>query len=142
MMLIKRLISKLIDLVVTFTPVYLVNIFGMHYSIITILYFWLVLYFFATTYFLLVGEKTIGDVFLKIKIKSLAGNLKKFTIIKRNFVLSFFLLLIILDLNDVLGFVLSLIIFIGVDILVFSKNKYDKPMTALDLLFKTYYDKC
>jgi len=140
-MIARRIFSALFDLIITFLPVYFVNMFGVNYSIQNVLYLWIAMYFIAISILLLIAGRTYGDAIFKIKITTVKGKINKSSLILRNFIYCFFIFLIILGLDSFINFFISLILLISLNIFIFAKNKFDKPMTAIDLLFKTFYVK-
>ncbi len=141
-MVIKRILATIIDLIIAFIPAFINGMLSEH-TIVLILYKTLLLYVIHTTISLLVIKMTLGERLLCIKLVSLkTDDKKKLPLVLKNLAFSLYFLIILLGLNKTSDIIMAILLFLSLNGTIFLKNKNKKPMTGLDLLFKTYYTKC
>ncbi len=141
-MITRRIFAAIFDFIIALIPVYM-NIMNANYDINFIFYRALLLYIIHTSITLSIMKITIGERILCIKLKSIKDeDLSIFILIIRNLTFTLFLLIIIISINILYNFIIAVILFLSLNGMLFIKNKYGQPMTAIDFLFKTYYTKC
>lgn len=141
-MIIRRILATFIDIVIAFIPAFINGILSEH-STITILYKTLLLYVIHTTITLIIIKMTPGERLFCIKMASLkGGDVKKLLFILKNLTFSLYFLIILLGINRRTDLIMAVLLFLSLNGTIFLKNKNEKPMTGLDLLFKVYYKKC
>ncbi len=138
-MLIKKIVASIIDIFVAAVPVILVN-WNLNRSLEFSPYKFIFLYFIHTTILLYFSKKfTIGERWMRIGLSILDKSSVPFKILfMRNLVMCFFIFLVVVNWSSFFEMILFTIIFLGMN-LISTNNKFNKPMTPVDFLFKTYY---
>lgn len=140
-MIIKRIIAALIDIGFSILPVAIVDFF-LKSSIEVLLYKSIAIYIIHTNIFLLMGKMTVGEKFSGIILVTTEDQrVSKVRLLVRNLIFTVLLANIVVSLETTFTAGLALILFVSLNFVILTKNKYDKPMTAIDFIFKTYYAK-
>ncbi|MHB2149767.1 RDD family protein [Calditrichota bacterium LG25] len=141
-MIVKRILATIIDLIIAFIPAFINGMLYEH-NIVLILYKTLLLYVIHTTISILIIKMTPGERLSCIKLVSLKTNdIKKLTLVLKNLAFSLYFLIILLGINKTSDLIMAILLFFSLNGTIFLKNKNEKHMTGLDLLFKVYYTKC
>lgn len=139
-----RTLATVIDLVVAFIPALAttmskLELFDFEYFSYMVGFSYLL----HTSILLFVSKKyTLGEKFFRICAHSISSQMVKTKVLLiRNFLFCLLFMAPLISYGDIVDFGFSLTVFLGAQLMIFSRNDYGKPMTGLDLLFKTYYGK-
>jgi len=138
-MILRKIISMIIDVVVAILPNVAVSWY-LNESLDVVLYKIAFLYFVHTNIILFFSKQyTIGERLMRIGLASLTSSTIPYKILfLRNLILCFFVFLIVLSWGNLFEISLFSISFVSMNI-IYINNKFKKPMTMLDFIFKTYY---
>ncbi len=141
MIIFKRICAAIIDIGISFLPSYLVTNYISNIVIDISLFFFINYFIVACIIPIISKGKTIGDILVKIKLKSIDNNeLNIKRILTRNtiYVVGSSMFLSVRD--DYFFDVVFIISWLALYCVIFSnKNKYSENLTILDLIFKTNY---
>ncbi|RMG79143.1 MAG: hypothetical protein D6707_08680 [Bacteroidetes bacterium] len=140
-MILKRIIATVLDILIAFIPVSIVG--NYLNSTLNSIFLQSIFFYWLHTSILLVVTKqyTFGEKLVRIRVKHLKCDKPSVkTLVFRNLFFGFYLILIALSLGNKFEFVLVLMLFLSLNVFIFFKNKNNKPMTAIDFVFKTYYE--
>lgn len=131
--------ATLIDLLIAAVPALLVSRY-LDEGLQTALYKIVFLYFFHTTLVLFISRRyTVGEKWMRIALAALNADKISFSLLfLRNLTFSFFVFLIVLSWGSIFEIILTALLFLSMN-LIYKNDKYRKPMTMVDFVFKTYY---
>lgn len=139
-----RALAAIIDLIVAFIPALVVTMSKLEsFDFEYFSYMGGFSYLLHTSILLFVSKKyTLGEKFLRICARSISGEIVKTKVLLiRNFLFCLLFMVPLISYGEIVGFGFSLTVFLGAQLMIFSRNDYGKPMTGLDFLFKIYYGK-
>ncbi|MBN2425159.1 MAG: RDD family protein [Calditrichaceae bacterium] len=135
----KRILATIIDLTISIIPCLILNL-KTNYNLIYLSYMSLLLLIIHTSVFIFIMKRTFGEKIVRIQIDRINSNeIKSSYIFLRNVVFCFYFLLIIMSYSSLIDLIVILLLFISLNTTIFFKNQYNKPMTIIDFIFKTYY---
>jgi uncharacterized RDD family membrane protein YckC len=135
----KRVISLLIDILISVIPCLLLVLNKkVGFNLDLFFYMTLVLIFYTSLSTVLIG-RTVGDVYLKLQIVNIDGNLlSKGKLILRNLMIYCLVGTPFLELGNLMYTVISGACSLYIGCMMFSRsNIYREQMTAIDMVFKT-----
>lgn len=135
----KKILAMFIDVLFAIIPVITVS-FYLNESLEVVLYKIVFLYFVHTNLILFFSKQfTIGERLMRIGLASISQSEIPYKILfVRNLILCFFMFLIALSWGSLFETALFITLFVSMN-LISINNKFKKPMTVLDFIFKTYY---
>lgn len=135
----KRLLAFACDLALSIGAA-MIALWGSPNSPISIIEMtWLIFVMETIVTTLIVGDGTLGDHFLKLKVVAIGGaSMSCRKVLARNVSYALMLYLPLVDLSDHAMVILGVVVIAFGYITIFSnRNKYHENMTAIDFVFKT-----
>lgn len=140
-MITNRISAFLIDIGFSILPIVMVD-FYLRSSLEMVLLKSIIIYAIHTSFALVIGGMTVGEKFSRINLQSVKnGNVSKRVLMIKNLVIIMLLINIVVSLENILTAVVALLLFASLNFIISNKNKYEKPMSAIDFIFRTYYAK-
>lgn len=135
----KRLFALAFDLVIAVIPAMIVIFDSPNSEIGFLNLAWVIFLTETIITTLVVGNGTLGDHFLRLKVVNVDGSqLTRWKLLLRNTSYGLILYLPISDTSDHIMVIISVVVIVSAFLAVFSnKNKYRENMAAVDFVFKT-----
>ncbi len=138
-MVLKKIVSMILDILFAIIAVLPVSLY-LNESLKLTLYKIVFIYFIHTNILSYFSKQyTIGERWVRIGLKRLDETPIPFKILfARNLILSFLIFLIAISWGSLFETILFGLSFVSMN-MISTNNKFQKPMTPLDFVFKTYY---